>query len=164
MSDAFTLSDYEQLLRQWLGFQCAWEPLAERWIESANPTYWSGRQKCAWLKADLNSLGAADRATPMSADALQVESYDDALGVLYVTEGATLGGQYIVKRLAGRLGIPPEQGLRFFSSYGPDTAARWTDTKFLLDGAAVDGDRTIRSACNTFNVLAAWLPQRSCSA
>ncbi|WP_233218825.1 biliverdin-producing heme oxygenase [Deinococcus arcticus] len=81
------------------------------------------RQKMPLLRRDLAALGQAVAApTPLPGPALDLPG---ALGVLYVLEGATLGGQIISRHLQGTLGLSPQAGGAYFHGYGPATGAMW---------------------------------------
>lgn len=85
---------------------------------------WLGRRlvKTAWLNADLRALGKVVAAG--GAPLLKVASYSQALGVLYVLEGSTLGFQVVRKRLpADHLALTIAG--RFLLGYGPETGERW---------------------------------------
>ncbi len=82
----------------------------------------------------------------------------EALGCLYVLEGATLGGQVIVRRLRD---LPREALLSaFFTSYGQDVGAMWQAYREFLTGYAEgrdEDDVIVESACATFATIGAWL-------
>lgn len=77
----------------------------------------------AWLHA-RGVVPAPMRRSPLHATAVAPD-LATAIGTLYVLEGATLGGQVILRRLAPRLGISPETGASFYAGYGADTGAMW---------------------------------------
>lgn len=56
------------------------------------------------------------------------------LGMLYVLEGSTLGGQVLCRHLADRLQLQPHQ-LRYLAGHGRATGARWRATCALLKAA-----------------------------
>jgi heme oxygenase len=75
-------------------------------------------------------------------------------------EGSTLGGQIIARHVAAHLGLRPDHGLAFFSSYGEAVGARWKETRealvcFAEETAAEDA--MVEAARRTFTALAAWL-------
>ncbi len=117
--------------------------------------------KTTWLAADLAALGLAEAdiaALPRCRDLPAITSRAAGLGALYVLEGATLGGQLIVKELKDRLGVTCETGGRFFSSYGKQIGVRWRAFAATLD--AFDGDPALveRAAADTFRAFGDWLP------
>ena len=78
----------------------------------------SGRRKVPMLRADLGALG---RPWPAACDIPPIVGTAGALGALYVTEGATLGGTLISAHLDAAL---PRS---FFTAYGSDVPLRWTE-------------------------------------
>lgn len=52
-----------------------------------------------------------------------------AMGILYVVEGSTLGGRFILKNIQESLGFDEENGASYFSGYGNKTGSSWK--KFL---------------------------------
>ncbi|MEO8705241.1 MAG: biliverdin-producing heme oxygenase [Kofleriaceae bacterium] len=86
--------------------------------------HWASHRKVPWLRADLATLG---ESTPIvsPADAPRMDTVADALGCMYVMEGATLGGAVIRRHVLQALQIGPETGARFFASYGDAVGVRW---------------------------------------
>ncbi|QEL15574.1 biliverdin-producing heme oxygenase [Limnoglobus roseus] len=156
-----TSDSYRELLRQFWGF---YEPVEAR---IATATDWpalefdfNGRRKTPLLERDLATAGvgreALDKchcpALPPLTDVPQ------ALGCLYVLEGATLGGQVITRHLRGQPGGPYPTA--FFASYGENVGPMWKAFgAFLTEYTAGHGgdDRIVASACATFDTLGAWL-------
>lgn len=48
-----------------------------------------------------------------------------ALGILYVVEGSTLGGRFILKNVSKVLQLSEEQGVSYFNGYGEKTGSFW---------------------------------------
>jgi len=93
-------------------------------LRSRVPDDWSRLRlsKSEWLAADLRALDAPSRAQAATAPA--VRSWAEALGVLYVIEGSTLGLQMVRKRL--RHDHPALHGAgRFIAGYGDSSARNW---------------------------------------
>jgi heme oxygenase len=164
MEAAFALPDTREQHRRWtaafLGFL---EPL-EREIAAAlgpNHRFIAGRTKAAWLREDLRALGmdeAGIAALPRGDDLPALDTNAGILGVLYVFEGATLGGQLISRHLEEKLGFRDGAGYRYFRSYGPETGRRWQEFRALLlenSGPGAD-DAMVAAANDTFERLLAW--------
>ena len=120
-------ASYVLLLERMLGF---YRPLEERIAPFAAPIAGLGfadRRKAQRLVDDLEAVGAPRSAGPLpEATRLpSVTSADQALGVLYVLEGSTLGGALIAQQARLRLGVTPAIGASFFASYGPSVGSRW---------------------------------------
>lgn len=75
----------------------------------------------------------------------------EALGGMYVMEGATLGGNVIVRRLKE---IPElkDQSFHFYNVYGESVGDKWLDFKQVLDGtlAPEDFEQCLGKANETF--------------
>ena len=69
----------------------------------------------------------------------------EALGMLYVLEGSTLGGRLILRALADR-GIN-DPVLAFLDPYGAHTAARWRGFLSVLSRETGEDESLIRRAC-----------------
>ena len=113
------LGVYEPLERALAGF--AWESIGMDF---------RSRRKTPQLLRDIEivSAGTMVDLRPDSADSdrpVVATSLAEAIGVMYVLEGATLGGQIIARELARRLAISPEDGGSFYSSYGGNRGAMW---------------------------------------
>jgi heme oxygenase len=115
------------------------------------------------LAADLSSLLARPpEVEDAAADALpDLPSFAHALGALYVLEGATLGGQIIVRHLraAGLDGI--ETTGAFFGGRGPETGAMWRAFRDILDRYGADCPfevpAVIAGAEGTFLAVGRWM-------
>ena len=137
---------------------------AERCPADAARLDWPRRRRAHLYAADLLALGAAP--APEVPPLPPVRDTDEALGRLYVLEGATLGGTFIDRHLAT---VPALAGvrLRAFSPYGDRTGAMWHALRrsaraHVGDGGTGDADRVVGSACATFAALARWVgaPER----
>ena len=131
------------------GLRSVYAPL-ERALDASPATLrllpdWSARRKTGWLDEDLAALG---RPTPPDADVVAPTSAEDVAGAAYVTEGATLGGAVVLRRLE-QVGDQPLPH-RFFTSYGPDRGRRWRELRARLDAASLDAEAVVAAADRTF--------------
>ena len=122
------------------------------------------RRKTPLLESDLraNGVDAPDRL-PVCRDLPRVDSVAAAFGCLYVTEGATLGGQVISRHLRQTIGVTPETGGRFFHGYGDRTSVMWQTFRTALAAFATTQDtqdRVADAAVQTFRTLRAWCERR----
>jgi heme oxygenase len=155
---------YQQLLRRYYGF---YAPL-ERHL-SALPWGEAGfdftpRVKCTLLTHDLQYLGdgaATIAALPQCAELPPLPSLAHGFGCLYVLEGATLGGQLILRALQQRLPINATAGATFFASYGNARGSMWQRFGAAVNAYAVAQPTAmmamIASARTTFAGFARWL-------
>ncbi len=83
------------------------------------------RSKLKWLESDLLFLSHQTGFTPSRppSDSLQVEE-GTAWGMMYVMEGATLGGAVISRHLANYSWVS-DDCLSFFVSYGDQRGKMW---------------------------------------
>jgi heme oxygenase len=159
MSAGLTVAVYRRRLEQLHGF---YAPLEDR-LEALGA--FSGAEpeplaKAALLAADLRALGVAEPERLPRCQALpDLLGPAQALGCLYVIEGATLGGQVIARHLHRTLGLEPQSGARFFHGYGEETGPRWRSFGARLVAFAVNAPREdlmVRAAIETFRALRAW--------
>jgi heme oxygenase (biliverdin-IX-beta and delta-forming) len=142
------------------GFWRAAEAGLDAWATAfpgdAEAVDWSRRRRASLFAADLAALGAP---TPAARPALpRLRGTDEALGRLYVLEGATMGGTFIDRHLAGLPG-PAGVRLRAFSPYGERTGAMWhAFRRVTRERVSAGGDATavVASARDTFRALADW--------
>lgn len=121
------------------------------------------RTKAQWLRADLIALGLSSRevaALPHATQLPPIRNAADGFGVLYVLEGATLGGQIILREIKPNLGLTENAGARFFSSYGADVGERW---RGFIAAMSAHGDvarnavAMERAALATFECFSHWI-------
>jgi heme oxygenase len=113
-------------------------------------------RKASWLLSDLRALGA--QGDEPEAEFAPIATWGEALGVLYVLEGGTLGLQVVRKRLQAEHPALHAAG-RFMLGYGPDTGRHWRGFVQVLEElppaqwpAAVDAARrTFRSFHDLFS-------------
>ena len=115
--------DYARCLQ---GFHRAWVAI-EKWLRDRPdhlPPDMDMRWRAALLQKDLSELGTT--APPVEASFSPLENgRATVVGVLYVLEGATLGGQIVTRRLQGALEILPDHGGAFFYGHGAETGPQW---------------------------------------
>ncbi|WP_185154089.1 biliverdin-producing heme oxygenase [Fulvivirga sp. M361] len=86
------------------------------------------RTKIPLLKKDLSYMESITGMKLSDSDLYELaaaENYGIALGMLYVMEGATLGGKYIVGGLRKLDWMVWEECLNFFNSYGDQRGVMW---------------------------------------
>lgn len=156
------LHDYVELLSRFLAL---YRPLEEalRRLEWGNVAIdFAGRRKLPWLERDLKILGCDPEAIGDWLNIPRVTNANEGLGVLYVMEGASLGGQLIGKWLHSELGIGSGNGGRFFSSYGGRIGEMWRTFLNSLESAAQlqsNADAIQQSALHTFQCFESCLEQ-----
>jgi heme oxygenase len=73
------------------------------------------------------------------------ESQAEALGMLYVLEGSTLGGRLILRTLKDR-GVDDPR-LAFLDPYGPETGVRWRSFQSVLARETSHDEKLVAQAC-----------------
>ena len=163
---ALTRESYRRTLEHFYGY---YQPLevAVRAVQG-----WGGhgldpdeRRKTQLLEFDLRALGvvASLDSLPVCHDIPPVDRLAAAFGYLYVTEGATLGGQIISRHVRQAIGVTPESGGRFFHGYGERTGIMWQTFRTALAAFATTRDtqdEVVASAVQTFRTLRAWCEPR----
>lgn len=127
----------------------------------ADPGFFEPRRKIPLLEQDLRDLGFADREieqSPRCPETPLLATPEDALGALYVSEGATLGGKQIVQMVSDHLGLSDAGGCRYFGSYGARRGAMWRAFQDRLLAAAPAAETAIiLNARRTFEIFGRWL-------
>lgn len=127
----FTLEDYKRIIHSnYLMllhsedkiFDC----LSQRFSEKLQLDH---RRKLPLIQRDIKSLSLEKKNT---IHTLEIENEHQALGMLYVIEGSTLGGNVIAKQLSKTEGFD-EVTFHFFSCYQENTGSMWKNFKEVLD-------------------------------
>ena len=89
-----------------------------------------------------------------------IDSSAACLGVLYVLEGATLGGQILRREISARLGLEADNGAAFLDVYGAATGRRWREFIEYLGNRPMTADEreaVVIAAQTTFSCFERWL-------
>src|SRR4051794_35839128 len=136
---------YRALLERFYGF---YRPLEARLAPYDHA--FAPNPKTPLLATDIEALGGAPHALPVAGTLPPTSSLPDALGVLYVLEGATLGGAVIAKLAERRLGVTRARGGAFFGAYD---SRRWTAFQRVVERHGATG----AAAVATFENLEEWV-------
>ena len=154
---------YRRLLQAYYGF---YQPLEDALAASAQvPDELVPRErvKIPTLVRDLHVLGLTDAdivRLPLCPDLPVIDSPGTCLGVMYVLEGATLGGQLLRREVNARLGLDEHSGAAFLDVYGAATGPRWKAFLNHLNGASRDPgvvQAAADAAHSTFATFEHWL-------
>ena len=159
--EGLTLDRYGSLLMRFHGIFSTLEPqlAAVRGLDELALNLDLARCcRTGWLSDDLEVLGVINSRildVDQSLHPHLVTAVPEALGCLYVVEGAGLGGQVIVPCVQRQLGLTASHGCRFFAGHGVATGTRWrrlrttadayarrTNTHALIEQSAVDVFKT----------------------
>jgi heme oxygenase len=92
-----------------------------------------------------------------AANPFKVDSKYDALGLMYVLEGSTLGGRVILKALARNPAFNDIKAIRFYEGHGEETGLFWKKYQEVLMKVATDDateDKIVNAANRTFEEVA----------
>lgn len=154
---------YTRLIQAYYGF---YQPLETALIRSTCVPAGldlAVRLKVPTLLRDLEALGARPEPLALCRDVPLIDSPGACLGVLYVLEGATLGGQVLRRQIHATLGLDEHSGAAFLNVYGADTGRRWKAFLALLDEQPADPvlhEAAARAAHSTFICFERWLDRQ----
>jgi len=153
---------YRELMSAYYGFYQPLERALAPWGEVIPDLEWGRRSKTPYLQADLLALGLKDPqidALPMCPELPAITNVAQALGVLYVLEGATLGGQVLRNLIEIKIGVGSTNGGAFMNVYGTETSALWRrflDCLYQLQAPA-ERLEAVNVAQSTFVCFEQWL-------
>ncbi|MFJ2527444.1 biliverdin-producing heme oxygenase [Pseudomonas helmanticensis] len=165
-SDTLDTQAFVRLMQAYYGFYL---PLENALLRSdAMPADFelTPRLKAPTLRTDLHALGvsaAALESLPQCEQLPVIDSSAACLGVLYVLEGATLGGQILRREISSRLGLEANNGAAFLDIYGAATGRRWRDFIEYLGSrpmSAAERAAVVTAAQTTFSCFEHWLESR----
>lgn len=165
-SDTLDIPGFFRLMQAYHGFYAPLEAAlrASSWLPGGFDR--QRLSKAAILADDLRALGLPDMAStslPHCAELPAIDSPAACLGVLYVIEGATLGGQVLRREIHARLGLDASNGAAFLDVYGADTGRHWRAFLSCLCSRTLDAaERTavVTAAQQTFRCFERWLQRR----
>jgi len=157
MAPELTVSGYRAHLEALHALHAVLEACVAEHLEASHPELRvSERRKLPLLREDLLALGHDEaslaRLPPLSR-APVVAGVPEALGVLYVREGSTLGGQLILRHLLRHFEGTPVGRFAFFRAYGESVGPMWKSFGEALLRACPEpalAPRVIRGAQDTF--------------
>ena len=165
-SEQLDANAFRRLMQAYYGF---YRPLESALLASAcipADLDIAPRLKTPTLQRDLHALGESPEGLehlPLCRQLPVIESSAACLGVLYVLEGATLGGQILRREIATRLSLDADNGAAFLDVYGAATGRRWRDFIEYLGARPMDvAERAavVAAAQTTFSCFEHWLESR----
>ncbi|WP_296277244.1 biliverdin-producing heme oxygenase [Pseudomonas sp. UBA7530] len=165
-SDLLDRNAFQRLMQAYYGFYL---PLENALLDSdVIPADFDlvSRLKAPTLCKDLHALGLSAEAIerlPICQRLPAINCRPAFLGVLYVLEGATLGGQILRREMASRLGLNADNGAAFLDIYGAETGRRWRSFITYLGSQSLDTDEreaVVMAAQTTFACFERWLERR----
>ncbi len=125
MDDTVTVDDYRWFLAATAACAIPLEAQVASLAPAAVPIGCVERPRARWLTADLRTL-QVEVAPPVAMAPLA--NWAQAVGAAYVLEGATLGGQVLLRHLTGRLNLP-DGAFSYLRSYGERSGERWRECR-----------------------------------
>lgn len=162
-SDTLDLQAFARLMQAYYGFYRPLEMALQACTAMPAEFDLHARLKTPTLGRDLQAMGLPEHALdslPVCHELPAIDSSAACLGVLYVLEGATLGGQILRREIAARLDLDADNGAAFLDIYGAATGRRWRDFMQLLGSrplAADERQAVVAAAHTTFSCFERWL-------
>ncbi len=159
-----TIDGYIDLLCSLYGYYKPLEDMTAPLLRTAKPQIEiDKRLKVPFLIRALRALHAADARRHRLATCSQLPSastVEDALGIHYVLEGSTLGGQLIARHLRRILPSLPDGAFDFFLPYGAEAGPMWRGFLQTLDDhcqTPAQEEAVVLSGITMFLSLKSWL-------
>lgn len=160
MSQDLTLDTYRDVLLGWQLWLTVNERKILNMLSELSPSDIGQRAKLILIEQDLLQLNTSElKPLAHGSSPLILHNAYEAIGALYVLEGATLGGQLILKRLRSQL--KENMNHHFYSSYKEKTTQMWSAfnqyvnstiiTSYELEAAVTGARNTFSSLTHTFN-------------
>lgn len=148
--------DYEGLLRLFYGYFAPLELQLNKYITNDIVPQYTDRRKSDAIINDIKTISPDADHFATSNNLPQINDAIDALGVLYVIEGSTMGGTIIAKMLNKQADIQPGS-LSFFNGYGEQNIPMWQSfVKALNEKAANNEEKVVEAANSTFSKMEEW--------
>jgi heme oxygenase len=152
-----TRAAYQKILERFYGFYLPFETAVT--ALSCVPSELEGSQRSEWLAQDLRALGGDPSSLRLCTTISMRDDRSDALGCLYVLEGASLGGQLISREVRAKLGILRDTGGKFFHGRGDAASQSWKRFGSILAADLItpeEQERAVEGALRTFRTLRVW--------
>lgn len=148
------VDDYVHLLRMMYGF---YAPVCDKLGDFIKHE----QRHAGKILDDISYFTGSDKYIPINKNLPKINSYPSALGVMYVTEGSTLGGVIIAGMISKKLGVSSAQGFSFFNAYGEQTQSRWHRFREILAGPFTSSEHNEikESAIATFSSFNEWISE-----
>ncbi|EDP94777.1 biliverdin-producing heme oxygenase [Kordia algicida OT-1] len=150
-----SLDAYASLLERLHAFYNPIEKKLQTKIKASVIPDISARQHVENLRKDIEIIRKNAVVTNETTSTVHIENTSYALGVLYVIEGSTLGGQIITKMLDKHLSVSTINANNYFNSYGDNTPEMWSKFKnYVLNPTLkIDQELMIQGAKDIFASL-----------
>lgn len=154
-----TRAGYAAILKMFYGYFFPLETLLQQQLSPAELPDLSQRRKAAAILHDLAAIGQPAADLPLCRHLPEIKNRTQALGVLYVLEGSTLGGKMIARMLLKKEDLDlSENAVTFFAGYKEDTGKRWK-TFLEVFNQQDYSEALLQSVNDTFACLKSWMQQ-----
>ena len=157
----YPLANYRKLLLAYFHLYQALEDQISQFISTQSCEFdYTARYKTPWLLKDIAFFKDDPHASgnvPCLVMVLpEITDIGQLIGVLYVLEGSTLGGQLIFRSLVNYHGLNHNEGACFFNGYSEHAQLMWQN--FLCFSDIIFGDdapcqAAKMAACQTFQLF-----------
>jgi heme oxygenase len=154
IKEQVTLCDYVQALKLLSLFYSHREPQLLLGMAQYFPEF-NYIPRLPLLSRDLREVGVVQDDNPIE-NISSVANKAEILGLLYVVEGSTLGGQIISRHLEAKLGLQISEAMRFYTLDGKMLPDHWANVKRLFRDNLKDSEeiaRAVFSARKAFSSL-----------
>jgi heme oxygenase len=163
----YSLANYRKLLLVYFHLYQALEGQISHFMSTQACAFdYTARYKLPWLLNDIAFFKDEPDAignVPCLAIVLpEIENIGQLIGMLYVLEGSTLGGQLIFRSLVNYHGLNINEGACFFNGYGESAQLMWQDFLCFSDIISRDDYQCQAAkvaACQTFQLFKQVLDQ-----
>ena len=155
-----TPDDYAKLIRLFYGYFGGVEAAIALRPQLIFLSDYDQRRKSVALANDLKLLNSSLPVIATESSLPGLENEFQIAGALYVMEGSTLGGKFIVKMLKEKLAQISPDAFSFFVGYQEDTGKMWQrfiDAINKMSLNEVQENEVIESANDTFSHFAKWI-------
>jgi len=152
--------EYASLLAVFYGYFSPLEQQLTSYINTDRIPDLNERRKASILLEDYLLISDNQNKISLCEDLPIITNEAEAIAVLYVLEGSTLGGKVITQLITKNLGIEPWDGIRFFYGYGDQTGVMWQKFIAILDNYPIDeaiGLAMAKTADDTFIKFKNWI-------
>jgi heme oxygenase (biliverdin-IX-beta and delta-forming) len=123
VSEKLSISDYSLYLQRMSDIIHQTEEVVFPKLQDIIPDL-EERKKLPLLSSDFNTLNVSKTAFKKPFH-LGNHSVAFALGIMYVVEGSTLGGRFIMRNVGSALGFDENNGACYFAGYGNKSGNYW---------------------------------------
>ncbi len=155
---------YKDVLKTFYGFYYPFEQKLESLSEWKEYDFdLVKRRKSQMIVEDMKNLGISDdeiKEIKMCENLPQMNNIAQALGCMYVVEGATLGGQIVANKINEVLGISVDKGASFFGSYKENLRPMWKEFSDFINKYSDDTNITdpiVDASDETYHRFNEWL-------